>query len=397
MKVFQVNSVCGTGSTGRIVCDIKQMLKNSGNDCRIAYGRGFFDDPDCVKIENDLVFKAHVFFSRITDRQGFYSTAATRRLVRDIEQFNPDIIHLHNIHGYYLDIRVLFEFLKQYNKPVVWTLHDCWAFTGHCAYFSFAGCEKWKTECGQCPQKSAYPASVLIDNSKKSFNLKKDLFTDIDNLQIVTPSNWLNGVVKESFLKKFPVTTIYNGIDLNVFKPLKSDFKSKNGLSGKKVVLGVANVWEKRKGLYDFIKLSQVLPNDYKIVLVGLSEKQIAALPQNILGISRTENINQLVEIYSAADVYVNTSVEETMGLTTVEALACGTPAVVYNATAVPEMVNEKCGKVVNAGDIDGLIKAITTVDVRAEDCLLRAAEFEKDKQYNIYLNLYKNILGSEK
>ena len=397
MKVFQVNSVCGTGSTGRIVCDIKQMLKNSGNDCRIAYGRGFFDDPDCVKIENDLVFKAHVFFSRITDRQGFYSTAATRRLVRDIEQFNPDIIHLHNIHGYYLDIRVLFEFLKQYNKPVVWTLHDCWAFTGHCAYFSFAGCEKWKTECGQCPQKSAYPASVLIDNSKKSFNLKKDLFTDIDNLQIVTPSNWLNGVVKESFLKKFPVTTIYNGIDLNVFKPLKSDFKSKNGLSGKKVVLGVANVWEKRKGLYDFIKLSQVLPNDYKIVLVGLSEKQIAALPQNILGISRTENINQLVEIYSAADVYVNTSVEETMGLTTVEALACGTPAVVYNATAVPEMVNEKCGKVVNAGDIDGLIKAITTVDVRAEDCLLRAAEFEKDKQYNIYLNLYKNTLGSEK
>lgn len=397
MKVFQVNSVCGTGSTGRIVCDIKQMLKNSGNDCRIAYGRGFFDDPDCVKIENDLVFKAHVFFSRITDRQGFYSTAATRRLVRDIEQFNPDIIHLHNIHGYYLDIRVLFEFLKQYNKPVVWTLHDCWAFTGHCAYFSFAGCEKWKTECGQCPQKSAYPASVLIDNSKKSFNLKKDLFTDIDNLQIVTPSNWLNGVVKESFLKKFPVTTIYNGIDLNVFKPLKSDFKSKNGLSGKKVVLGVANVWEKRKGLDDFIKLSKVLPNDYKIVLVGLSEKQIAALPQNILGISRTENINQLVEIYSAADVYVNTSVEEAMGLTTVEALACGTPAVVYNATAVPEMVNEKCGKVVNAGDIDGLIKAITTVDVRAEDCLLRAAEFEKDKQYNIYLNLYKNTLGSEK
>lgn len=397
MKVFQVNSVCGTGSTGRIVCDIKQMLKNSGNDCRIAYGRGFFDDPDCVKIENDLVFKAHVFFSRITDRQGFYSTAATRRLVRDIEQFNPDIIHLHNIHGYYLDIRVLFEFLKQYNKPVVWTLHDCWAFTGHCAYFSFAGCEKWKTECGQCPQKSAYPASVLIDNSKKSFNLKKDLFTDIENLQIVTPSNWLNGVVKESFLKKFPVTTIYNGIDLNVFKPLKSDFKSKNGLSGKKVVLGVANVWEKRKGLDDFIKLSKVLPNDYKIVLVGLSEKQIAALPQNILGISRTENINQLVEIYSAADVYVNTSVEETMGLTTVEALACGTPAVVYNATAVPEMVNEKCGKVVNAGDIDGLIKAITTVDVRAEDCLLRAAEFEKDKQYNIYLNLYKNTLGSEK
>lgn len=391
-----MNSVCGTGSTGRIVCDIKQMLKENGDECRIAYGRGFFDDPDCVKIENDLVFKAHVFFSRITDRQGFYSTAATRRLARDIEQFNPDIIHLHNIHGYYLDIRVLFEFLKQYNKPIVWTLHDCWAFTGHCAYFSFAGCEKWKTECSQCPQKNAYPASVLIDNSKKSFNLKKELFTDIDNMQIVTPSNWLNGVVKESFLKKFPVKTIYNGIDLEVFHPVKSDFKIKNNLSGKKIILGVANVWEKRKGLEDFIKLSQLLPNDYKIVLVGLSEKQIAALPDNILGISRTENINQLVELYSVADVYVNTSVEETMGLTTVEALACGTPAVVYNATAVPEVVDEKCGKVVSAGDINSLLEAITTINFKAKDCIKRAAEFEKNKQYEIYLNLYKNILGSE-
>ena len=392
-----MNSVCGTGSTGRIVCDIKQMLKTSGNECRVAYGRGFFDDPDCVKIENDLVFKAHVFFSRITDRQGFYSTAATRRLARDIEQFNPDIIHLHNIHGYYLDIRVLFEFLKQYNKPIVWTLHDCWAFTGHCAYFSYAGCEKWKTECSQCPQKSAYPASVLIDNSKKSFNLKKELFGSIDKLHIVTPSNWLNGVVNESFLKKFPVTTIYNGIDLSVFHPVKSDFKIKNNLSGKKIVLGVANVWEKRKGLDDFIKLSKLLPRDYKIVLVGLSEKQIAALPSNILGISRTENIAQLVELYSAADVYVNTSVEETMGLTTVEALATGTHAVVYNATAVPEVVNEKCGKVVNTGDINGLIDAITTIDLSAEDCINRAAEFEKNKQYEMYLELYKKILGSEK
>ena len=397
MKVFQVNSVCGTGSTGRIVCDIKQMLKNSGNECRIAYGRGFYDDPDCIKIENDLVFKAHVFFSRITDRQGFYSTAATRRLVRDIEQFNPDVIHLHNIHGYYLDIRVLFEFLKQYNKPIIWTLHDCWAFTGHCAYFSFAGCNKWKTECGQCPQKSAYPASVLIDYSKKAFNLKKELFTGINNMQIVTPSNWLNGVVNESFLNKFKVNTIYNGIDLNVFKPIKSDFKAKHNLSGKKMVLGVANVWEKRKGLDDFIKLSKQLPSDYKIVLVGLSEKQIAALPNNILGISRTENINQLVEIYSAADVYVNTSVEETMGLTTVEALATGTPAVVYNATAVPEIVDEKCGKIVEAGDINALLDAIVNINCSAEDCINRAADFEKNKQYDMYLKLYKNILGSEK
>ena len=238
---------------------------------------------------------------------------------------------------------------------------------------------------------------VTTAKPEYEFFLKKELFGNIDKLHIVTPSNWLNGVVNESFLKKFPVTTIYNGIDLSVFHPVKSDFKIKNNLSGKKIVLGVANVWEKRKGLDDFIKLSKLLPKDYKIVLAGLSEKQIAALPSNILGISRTENIAQLVELYSSADVYVNTSVEETMGLTTVEALATGTPAVVYNATAVPEVVNEKCGKVVNAGDINGLIDAITTIDLSAEDCINRAAEFEKNKQYEMYLELYKKILGSEK
>ncbi len=395
MRVFQVNSVCGTGSTGRIVCDIKNMLKNNGHECRIAYGRGFYNDEDCFKIENDLVFKAHVFFSRITDRQGFYSSAATKRLVRDIEKFNPDIIHLHNIHGYYLDIRVLFDFLKEYNKPIVWTLHDCWSFTGHCSYFSFAGCNKWKFECNKCPQKNEYPASLLLDNSKRSFNYKKSYFTSVNNLQIVTPSNWLNNEVKQSFLNVFPINTIYNGIDLSVFRPLDSDYKQKHNLNGKKIVLGVANIWEKRKGLDDFIKLSKILPNDYKIILVGLSEKQIASLPSNILGISRTDNIEQLVELYSLADVYVNASVEETMGLTTVEALACGTPCVVYDATAVPEVVDEKSGIVVPAGDVKALSEAVLNIDLKSEDCIKRAKDFEKHSQYQKYMELYQKILSS--
>jgi glycosyltransferase involved in cell wall biosynthesis len=384
--------VCGTGSTGRIACDIKNMLEKNQNKCKIAYGRDFYDDPDCIKIESDLVFKAHVFFSRITDRQGFYSTAATKRLVRSIEHFNPDIIHLHNIHGYYLDIRVLFEFLKEYNKPVVWTLHDCWAFTGHCAYFSFANCDKWKTGCGQCPQKSAYPASYVLDDSKKSYSEKKRLFTGVKNLNIVTPSHWLADVVKESFFKDFQVRTIYNGLDLDVFRFTDSDFKEKNNLLGKKMVLGVANIWEKRKGLDDFIELSKILPDDYKIVLVGLSEKQIDSLPKNIIGISRTENITKLVEIYSAADVYVNASVEETMGLTTVEALATGTPAVVYNATAVPEVVDEKSGVIVAPGDINALANAIINMNLKPEDCIERAKMFEKNQQYEIYLKLYEEI-----
>lgn len=395
MKVFQINSVCGIGSTGRIVCDIKQTLEANDDKCQIAYGRGFYNDPDCLKIESDLVFKAHVFFSRITDRQGFYSTSATKRLVRSIEHFEPDIIHLHNIHGYYLDIRVLFEFLKNYGKPVVWTLHDCWAFTGHCAYFDYADCNKWKTGCGQCPQKSAYPASFLLDDSKKSFQEKKRLFTSVPNMNIVTPSDWLNNLVKESFLGEIPVTTINNGIDLSVFRPVETKFKEKNNLRGKKLVLGIANVWEKRKGLDDFIALSKILSDDAKIVLVGLSEKQISSLPSNIMGITRTANINELVELYSAADVFVNPTKEDNFPTVNIEAIACGTPVVTYNTGGSGEMLNEKCGIVVPTGDINALAQAIENINLKSEDCVSYAINFEKNKQYNIYMELYKNILNS--
>ncbi len=395
MKVFQINSVCGTGSTGRIVCDIKGMLESEQNKCQIAYGRGFYDDPDCIKIESDLVFKAHVFFARITDRQGFYSTSATKRLVRSIEHFDPDIIHLHNLHGYYLDIRVLFEFLKQYNKPIVWTLHDCWAFTGHCAYFTYAKCDKWRTGCGQCPQKNAYPASYILDDSKKSFSEKKRLFTGVENLNIVTPSNWLADLTKESFLGKFPVHTINNGVDLSIFKPAESDFKEKHSLRGKKIILGIANIWEKRKGLDDFVALSQILPENYKIVLVGLTEKQIAALPKNILGITNTANINELVELYSSADVFVNPTKEDNFPTVNIEAIACGTPVVTYNTGGSGEMLDEKCGKVVESGDIKALLNAITKMELNPEDCRNKALEFEKNKQYNLYMELYKNILNN--
>lgn len=395
MKVFQINSVCGVGSTGRIVCDIKEMLETGGNKCQIAYGRGYYEDPDCIKIESDLVFKAHVFFSRITDRQGFYSTAATKRLVRSIEYFEPDIIHLHNLHGYYLDVRVLFEFLKQYGKPIVWTLHDCWAFTGHCAYFSYVNCEKWKTSCGQCPQKNAYPASFILDDSKKSYSEKKRLFTGVENMNIITPSNWLRDLVKESFLGGFSVRTINNGIDLSVFRPTESKFKEKHNLRSQKIVLGIANVWEKRKGLDDFIALSKILPSDTKIVLVGLTEKQIASLPSNIIGITRTANINELVELYSIADVFVNPTKEDNFPTVNLEALACGTPVITYNTGGSGEMLNEKCGIVVPTGDVKALAKAIEDINLNSEDCVNHAQNFEKSKQYNVYMDLYKNILNS--
>lgn len=394
MRVLQINSTCGVGSTGKITVDIYKALEDQGDECLIAFGRG--KSPSTVnsyKIGSELSVKLHGLLSRITDRQGFYSLLPTKRLIKQIEKFDPDIIHLHNTHGYYLNLSVLFEYLSKANKPVVWTLHDCWAFTGHCAYFSFAGCDRWKNGCHNCPQKKAYPTSLLADNSRLNYKRKKSLFKSVKKLNLVTPSYWLEGLVKQSFLADFPVNTIYNGLDLNVFKPTYGNFKKEYGLEDKKIILGVANVWEERKGLKDFYRLDQIISEDYKIVLVGLSEKQKSALPESIVGITRTESVKQLAEIYTAADVYFNASVEETMGLTTVEAMACGTPVVVYNATAIGEVVDQKSGIVVEAGNVSAVYDAILDMSLSSNDCIKRAEDFEKNKQYKLYLALYDSLV----
>lgn len=395
MKILQINSVCGFGSTGRIAVQIQKTVEQNGGEGIIAFGRG--EAPDGVnsyKINSDIDVKIHGVLSRITDRQGFYSKGATHRLVNFIKEYNPDVIHLHNIHGYYLNAKILFDFLAEYGKPVVWTLHDCWAFTGHCSYFSYEGCDKWRSGCYSCPLKNEYPASILMDNSKKNYDEKKQIFTALKNAVIVTPSKWLGGIVKESFLGKYPVKVIYNGIDIDCFKPTESNFKEKYGIEDKKIVLGVASVWEKRKGLNDFYKLNEIIGDDYKIVLVGLNSAQLAELPEGIIGIKRTNSARELAEIYTAADVFVNTSREETMGLTTVEALACGTPAVVCNATAVPEVVTEKSGIVIEPDNIDMLLNAVKGISFSKEDCMERAAEFELSKQYQKYYDLYMDILN---
>jgi glycosyltransferase involved in cell wall biosynthesis len=322
------------------------------------------------------------------------SNYSTKKLINKIIEASPDIIHLHNVHGYYLNVKLLFDFLADYNKPVVWTLHDCWSFTGHCAYFSYVGCDKWKSGCKNCPQKKSYPASILLDNSNKNYTQKKLAFNKLKNLTLVTPSYWLADTVKQSFLSDYTAKTIYNGIDLEIFKPTESDFKKRFGIEDKKILLGVANIWEPRKGFDDFISLSKIISDEYVIVMVGLNKDQIKGLPSNIIGIERTESITELAEIYSSADVYINTSVEETMGLTTVEALATGTPAIVYDKTAVPEIVDEKSGVVISAGDVQGIYDAVCGINIKAEDCVNRAREFEKNDKYGEYYNLYKEILS---
>lgn len=367
MRVLLINSVCGIRSTGRICTDLAKQFEKDGHEVKIAYGR-IDEVPEqfqkyAVRIGSDLDMKMHALRTRILDEHGFGSKRATKRFLEWAEEYNPDLVWLHNIHGYYINIEMLFEWIKQRpNMQVKWTLHDCWAFTGHCSHFSVVQCEQWKTQCNYCVQKDRYPASKIKDNCYTNFKRKKDAFTGVKKMTLITPSNWLANLVKQSFLKEYPIEVQYNTIDLSVFKPTESEFRKKYYLEDKKIILGVASTWDDRKGLDDFIELRKLLDDRYVIVLVGLSEKQIETLPEMIIGIERTNNTVELAEIYTAADVFVNPSKEETFGLTTVEAIACGTPVIVYKDTACEEIVHQwgGCVSLPNANSIyENIIKII--------------------------------------
>jgi glycosyltransferase involved in cell wall biosynthesis len=400
-KLLQINSVVHFGSTGRIAEEIGQTAIAAGWKSFIAYGRN--DRPsqsELIKIGNDWDIKMHGFQTRMFDRHGLGSKSATKELIGKIKEISPDIIHLHNIHGYYVNIEILFNYLQIINIPVVWTFHDCWPITGHCSYFTFVGCEKWKKKCYDCPQITSYPASWLVDRSEKNFQLKNELFTSLPNLTLVPVSNWLSGILKESYLKNYPIKLIHNGINTDVFNPsFSSDFRTKHSLENKFILLGVASVWSPRKGLKDFIELSKHLNSDYQIVLVGLSRKQIEHLPENILGIERTESVVELANMYSEADIVLNLSYEETFGLTTVEGFACGTPSIVYNATASPELIDESTGLVVEPGDINELMEAIIQIKENgkqfySEACVNRAHRlYKKEDRYQDYIELYNSLL----
>ena len=400
MKVFAINVVCGTGSTGRIVTDIYHLLTQNGDQCRVAYSRGSAPkEIDAVKIGSKSDIYGHALLSRITDKQGFYSKQATRQLIEKIREYNPDIIHLHNVHGYYLNIEILFDFLRIYSKPVIWTLHDCWSFTGHCTHFSRAECDKWKEGCSKCPQKKEYPASLFLDNSKDNWILKKQIFSGL-NLTIVTVSEWLKKMVSQSFLQDCHVRTIYNGLDLEVFKTTEIDFRKEYGIEDKHLILGVANVWTKSKGIDDFMQLADMIGDDYRIVLVGVSKQQKKHMKSNMIGIENTSDARCLAGIYTAADVFVNTSVEETMGMTTVEALACGTPAIVYNATGIPDVLADMPEMVVSPHNIVGvkeMIERICETGIEQEKLLNIARKFDKWKRFQEYLDLYREVIVCSK
>ncbi|MBE6732985.1 MAG: glycosyltransferase [Ruminococcaceae bacterium] len=396
MKVLQINSVCGIRSTGRICTDIAEVLEKEGNECKIAYGRETVPEKYqkyAIRIGSDFSNKVDAIKTRIFDNAGFNSSKETKRFLNWVKGYDPDIIHLHNIHGYYINIELLFEYLKESNKPVVWTLHDCWPFTGHCAYYDYFGCEKWKTQCCNCEQTKEYPSAIFKDMSRKNHNKKTAFFSAVDTLQFVAISNWIALQKEQSLLKSKPHTIIHNGIDLIRFQPTISTFRQKWRIVDKRVYLGVASVWDRRKGFDTFLKLSEMIDENEVIVMVGVTKEQKKLLPKNIIGIERTNNVQELSEIYSAADVFLNPTMEDNYPTVNMEAIACGTPVVTYDTGGSPESISKSSGAVVPKGDIMALLKTARSLELDSEKVALEAQKFDKERKYKEYLQFYARCL----
>ncbi|HON17718.1 MAG TPA: glycosyltransferase [Salinivirgaceae bacterium] len=402
MKILQINTTVNTGSTGRIAEEIGFQLKNAGWESYIAGQIIRPSNSNIIKIGNKLDRYLHGIQTRIFDNHGFASKKSTEILIKKIKNIDPDIIHLHNLHGYYIHVGKLFDYLKISEKPVVWNIHDCWSFTGHCSYFDGVNCYRWKTVCYKCPNKHGYPSSWILDNSTRNFQLKKSVFSGIKRITIVPTSHWLYNNLSESFLNIYPTTVIHTSIDLNVFKPSETDVPKlwDGNMKWDKYILGVSNIWNKRKGLDDFIKLRNLLPNNVGIILIGLKKNQIKDLPEGIWGIERTENIQKLALFYSQAEVFVNPTYMDNFPNVNVEALACGTPVITYQTGGSPEAIDEKTGIVVPKGDINSLAKAVETVLSRGKEfykdaCRQRAETcFNPNIQINKYIEIYEKLLG---
>ena len=405
-KLLQINTCNNVYSTGKIASDIGELAIKNGWESFIVSSKndGYAPSENYpIFVGNKADVYLHALESRLCDNSGFghFSKQASRELISYIEKIQPDIIHLHIIHGYYLNLPILFEFIAKRNIQVVWTIHSCWEFTGHCSFFDSIQCEKWKTGCYDCQQLKEYPTSWFYDRSAKNYEEKKILFTSIDKCVLVPVSQWLGNLLKDSFLNVFPIKTIYNGIDTRKFKESSNaiDIRKKYISTGERIAIGVASTWEKRKNLKDYILLSKVVPRNWHIILVGLSDEQIKSIPDSIIGIKKTTNFQELVDLYSAADVVLNLSLEETFGLTTVEGFACGTPSIVYNKTASPELVTPETGYVVEAGDIQGVSKCLSVIDEKGKQFFSKACReraeiyFDKDKNFMQYINLYNDLL----
>lgn len=401
MTIVCVNTV-SFGSTGKIMLSIAQQARENGIEATtfsmkwrrqnqsIKGHRYYGSFPD-----NAL----HKVVGKITGRDGCYSFLSNLRFIRKLKEIKPDVIHLHNLHGYTINIPLLFSYIKKNNVKVVWTLHDCWAFTGHCPCFMMVGCNRWKDGCGNCPQYRAYPSSCF-DNSRAMWKKKKKWFTGVSNMTIVTPSEWLAGLVQASFLKDYPLRVIQNGIDLSIFRPRSGNFRDRFGIKSRFMILGVAFGWGVRKGLDVFVELFRRLdPDQYSIVLVGTDEMVDKQLPNGIVSIHRTQNQIELAEIYSAADLFVNPTREDNYPTVNMEAIACGTPVLTFDTGGSPEMLTKKTGSVVPCDDIDALEKEIVRIcrdrPYSEQDCVDHAKSFDMNERFEEYIKLYEDCAYS--
>ena len=408
MKIAEINMV-SYASTGKIMLQIAEWGRKCGHEVKTFSFPGFsVRHPEkLVPIEGhsyvgtSVEHMAHYVFGVYTGLNGYYSHFTTLKLISELKKFSPDIIQIHNIHNWCVNLPMLFRYLKSCNASIVWTLHDCWTFTGHCPYFDIVGCEKWKTECHDCEQCSVYP-EIKIDTSRMMHRKKKEWFSGFRDLTLVTPSQWLSGCAKESFLREYPIKVINNGIDLSVFKPIESNFREKwNIPDDKQILLGVSFGWGERKGLDVFIELEKRLdPDKYQIVLVGTDENVDASLPEGIISIHRTNDQIELAEIYTATDLFVNPTREEVFGLVNVEALACGTPVVTFRSGGSPECIDDTCGIVVEKNDVDAMEQAILYITkdkpFSAESCMAYAENFDMQQRFADYIKLYEQIMDEK-
>jgi putative colanic acid biosynthesis glycosyltransferase len=397
MVVYQINVEANYGSTGKIAEALGTMVQEKGGTAFLAHGRKYRDSLlNTYKVGNLWSFGFHFMLSRLFDGQGRGSYFATKRLVNHLKKTNPDIIHLHNIHGYFINYTILFAFLAEFKGGIVWTLHDCWAFTGHCTHFEPHACEKWKTQCQKCPALQDYPKSHLVDNSRANFKKKKETINVVEQMHMVPVSNWLGKHLASSFLSTKKATVIKNGINLRLFKPSKGVAMYPD----KKIILGVASVWDKNKGLYDFVEMQELLKDDELIILVGLNEKQIQELPKEIIGIARTSDLNELITLYSSAACYMNLTHADSYPTTIMEAMACGTPVITYRTGGCTEMVqNSGVGAVIEKKNYKEALKEFRSMlnGISPEDRANKSRNhallyFNGKNQLKAYEKLYSQI-----
>lgn len=416
-KLLQINPVLRTStSTGRIMKEIGELAIANGWESYVAYSKGRDGLPGSTSIPVPVGNKASVAWhglqTRILDRHGLGSVLATKRFIEDIRRIGPDIIHIHNIHGYFLNCRILFDFLSHSGIQVIWTVHDCWLYTGHCYHYMYAGCDRWKTGCGHCPQRGKFPRSLFADRSARNFRDKRDAFCSMpeDRLTIVPVSDWMRSEMSESFLKDYRFQVIHNGIDTDVFSPqpaLESEVRRCYGLGDRHVILGIASIWSEEKGLNDFVEMAARLDSDEVIVLVGMDRKQLddvlsrygrTVLGDRMVAVKRTADVHQLAGLYSTADVFVNPTWQDNYPTVNLEAISCGTPVVTYRTGGSIEAVAGDTGFVVEQGDIEGLVDAVRRVETLGkahfrDACRSRAVkEFRKEDRYAEYIELYERL-----